>query len=167
MIEAWHSQWPEYFDFSQGTDRLEVKSASSRTRAHIFSLEQVHPPSGTNAIVASVHVKEQTNGRTLGELWDGAVDAGPDAKARLKVERVCVEALGEDLGAGREFAADWTQAVESLAFYSVTDIPRPSANTPPGVTQVRFRSDLSIAQRVDPTQVGEFHKCCLGLGTDS
>ena len=165
MIDAWHTQSVEHFDFSRGSERLEVKSSSTRSREHMFSFEQVYPPSGTSVLIASVNVEEQTNGRSLGHLWDRVIDAAPTAEARLKVERVCIQSLGQDLGAGRTFSGDWNVAVESLAFYEVTDIPRPSADCPPGVSQLRFRSDLSLADPVELAHLGEFHRCCLGLVT--
>ena len=165
MIDAWHSQSVEHFDYGRGGERLEVKSSSVRSREHVFSFEQVYPPSGASVLVASVYVEEQTNGSSLGYLWDRVVDATPSGEARLKVERVCAQSLGQDLGAGRAFAADWNLAVESLAFYQVTDIPRPSADCPPGVSQLRFRSDLSLANPVEAVNLGEFHRCCLGLVT--
>jgi len=165
MIDAWHSQSMERFDFGLGGERLEVKSSSVRSREHMFSFEQVYPPSGASVLVASVYVEEQTNGRSLGYLWDRVVDAAPGGEARLKVERVCAQSLGQDLGAGRAFAADWNLASESLAFYQVTDIPRPSADCPPGVSQLRFRSDVGLADPVEGSHLGEFHRCCLGLAT--
>ena len=165
MIEAWHSQSMEHFDFGRGDERLEVKSSSNRSREHVFSFEQVYPPSGASVLVASVYVDEQTNGRSLGYLW--VVDATPSGEARLKVERVCAQSLGQDLGVGREFSADWNLAVESLAFYRVTDIPRPPADCPPGVSQLRFRSDLNLAEPTDAVRLGEFHRCCLGRVTPS
>ena len=165
MIDAWHSRSMEHFDFSRGSERLEVKSSSKRSREHMFSFEQVYPPSGASVLIASVHVEEQTNGRSLGDLWDRVVDAAPSAEARLKVERICAEALGQDLGAGRTFSGDWNVAVESRTFYKVGDIPRPSADCPPGVSQLRFCSDLSRADPVEPADLGEFHRCCLGVGT--
>ena len=162
MIDAWHREGYERFDFSHGRERLEVKSSSSRLRDHIFSLEQVCPPSGVSVLVASVQVEEQTNGATLGELWDEVADAAPTGDARLRVERTCVEALGEDLAAGRAFSADWNLAMDSISFYSVADIPRPPCECPPGVSGVRFRSDLSAAKTIGASGLGSFHKCCLG-----
>ena len=162
MIDAWHSQSIEHFDFGQGDERLEVKSSSIRSREHMFSFEQVYPPSGVSVLVASVYVEEQTNGRSLGYLWDKVVDAAPTSEARLKVEQVCIQTLGQDLGAGRAFSADWNLAVASLTFYEVTDIPRPSADCPPGVSQLRFRSDLSLANPAEALQFGDFHCCCVG-----
>ena len=163
MVEAWHSLTTEHFDFSRGEERLEVKSSSGRSRDHAFSFEQVYPPSSVSVLVASVYVESQTNGRSLGFLWDRVVDATPSADARLKVERVCVQSLGEDIREGRAFSGDWDLAVDSLAFYRITDIPRPPSDCPPGVSQVRFRSDLSLADPVQSTPVGLFHRCCMGV----
>ena len=96
MIDAWHSQSMEHFDFSRGSERLEVKSSSMRSREHMFSFEQVYPPSGASVLIASVHVEEQTNGRSLGYLWNRVVDVAPNAEARIKIERVCAQSLGQD-----------------------------------------------------------------------
>lgn len=144
MVNAWHSNPIERFDFSSGDQRIEVKSSSTRSRDHLFSIEQVYPPSGASVLVASVHVEEQVNGTTLGELWDRASDAAADAVGRLKIERVCVESLGEDLAVGRASAFDADLAADSLAFFAVQDIPRLSPTVPMGVSQVQFRSDLSL-----------------------
>ena len=43
-----------------------MKSSSTRSRDHVFSFEQVYPPSGASVLVASVYVEDQTNGRLLG-----------------------------------------------------------------------------------------------------
>ena len=162
MIEAWHNDSMERFDFSLGSERLEVKSAATRSRERMFSFEQVYPPSGASVLIASVCVEERANGMSLGRLWDSAADAVPNAEARLKVERVCIQALGQDLSVGRTFSADWAAAVDSLAFYDVRDIPRPPFDCPPGVSQVRFRSDLSMAIPVGGANLGTFHRCCVG-----
>ena len=163
MIDAWHCQPSEHFDFSREAERLEVKSSATRSREHVFSFEQVYPPSGASVLVASVHVEAQTNGTTLGDLWDAVMDAAPSADSRLKVERVCVESLGRDLAAGRAFSGDWNLGMDSLSFYRMTDIPRPAPDCPPGVSQLRFCSDVSLAAPVEPACLGSFHRCCLGL----
>ena len=162
MVDAWHGQPGEHFDFSWGVERLEVKSSASRARDHVFSLEQVYPPSGVFVLIASVQVEEQTNGRSLGELWDAVGGAVSNGDGRLKVERICTQALGEDLSAGRAFTGDWNLAVDSLAFYRVADIPRPPRYCPPGVSQMRFRSDVTRADPVGPGDLGSFHRCCIG-----
>ena len=167
MINAWHREGYERFDFSRGRERLEVKSSSNRLRNHFFGLEQVCPPSGVSVLVASVQVEEQTNGSTLGGLWDRVADAAPSGDARLKVERICVEALGEDLSTGRAFSADWNLAMDSISFYGVTDIPRPPCDCPAGVSDVRFRSDLSAVEAIGTSGLGAFHKCCLGASPGS
>ncbi len=166
MIDAWHSNPAERFDFSRDDERLEVKSSSTRSRDHIFSFEQVYPPSAASVLIASVHVEDQTKGVTLGDLWNRVSDAAPSSDARLKIERVCAESLGEDLSAGRGSAFDWDLAVESVAFYRAADIPRPSPDCPSGVSQIQFRSDLSLADPVDPSGLppsSELHRGCLGL----
>ena len=162
MIDAWHNDPNEHFDFSHGVERLEVKSSSTRSRAHLFSLEQVYPPAGVSALVASLHVESHPNGATLGKLWDDLLEVAPSGDARMKIERVCVESLGQSLEAGRAFSGDWHLAMQSVAFYSVNDIPRLRNECPLGVSDVRFRSDLELADPVIVGKLGSFHRCCVG-----
>ena len=162
MIDAWHNDPNEHFDFSDGVERLEVKSSSTRSRAHLFSLEQVYPPTGVSALVASLHVESHPNGTTLGKLWDDLLEVAPSGDARMKIERVCVESLGHSLEAGRAFSGDWNLAMQSLTFYCVTDIPRLRNECPLGVSDVRFRSDLELADPVTAGKLGSFHRCCVG-----
>lgn len=166
MIDAWHSDPVERFDFSQRDQRIEVKSNSSRSRDHVFSFEQVYPPSGASVLIASIHVEKQVNGATLGELWNRVSDAARDADGRMKVERVCIESLGEDLAIGRASAFDSAVAADSLEFYSVNDIPRPPRAMPSGVSQVQFRSDLSLTEPVaveDIHTAANLHRNCIGI----
>ncbi|MEQ9617261.1 MAG: PD-(D/E)XK motif protein [Phycisphaerales bacterium] len=164
MIDAWHSDPVERFDFSQRDQRVEVKSNSARSRNHVFSFEQVYPPSGASVLIASVFVEDQTNGVTLAELWDRATDCARDSDGRLKIERVCAEYLGEDLATGRASAFDWDVASDSLAFFAVQDIPRPPAAMPGGVSQIQFASDLSLSEAVvlnDLDRDAALHRCCV------
>lgn len=157
MIEAWHSEIDERFDFSSGQQRIEVKSSSDRTRRHFFSLEQAYPPEGTDVLIASVFIERATNGTSLGDLWDevrGAVESAP--MLLMKIERVCLKALGNSWADARTKCFDLQLAEQSLAFYRVEGIPRITADLPQGISEVKFRSDLSLATSVD------FIKGCAG-----
>jgi hypothetical protein len=150
MIEAWHSRPSERTDFCLDRHRIEVKCSADRARRHHFSIEQLYPPSGVATLVASVQVESVAAGSTIGQLWDQAreyVAARPDL--RMKVERVCMETLGNSWEEGRRKAYDLRLAKDSLAFYDAAVIPKIPADLPRGVSEVHFRSDLSLIQPID------------------
>ncbi|HUU26884.1 MAG TPA: PD-(D/E)XK motif protein [archaeon] len=150
MLEAWHNDLSEHFDFSQRASRIEVKSTGDRIRDHYFSLEQVYPAAGVSVVIASLFVEECTNGCSLSELWDKARQAAKNnLDLRLKVDKICVETLGSDWEQARSLSYDMRLAKQSLKFYRVEDIPKVSDNLPSGVSEVRFRSDLSGVTALD------------------
>ncbi len=151
MLEAWHPETAEEADFRQATERLEVKCSGDRTRRHYFSLAQVSLPRNTVQLIASFFVEQAVGGTTLGQLWDRvrAVAAGR-TELLLKVERVCLLALGEAWQEARHLGYDAQRAAASLTFYNTEDIPKVGSDLPEGVTEVRFRSDLSFVSPIDP-----------------
>lgn len=155
MLHAWHNEAEEKFDFSLGEQRVETKCSAARERCHHFSLKQAHPSAGIRVLIASLFVEQQTNGLLLRELWDAARDlADGDTALTMKVERVCLSALGSSWDKAREKGFDEQLAKESLAFYDVADIPRVPKEQPAGVSDVHFCSDMSRAR---PTNIREYH----------
>jgi hypothetical protein len=150
MLQAWHDAADERYDFSLGPQRIEVKSSGDRTRRHHFSLEQAYPPSGTDVLVASLFVEQAANGLGLGELWGKAREiAGSNSDLRLKVERICIDALGTSWSAAMSKRYDRQLAEQSLFFFDIRSMPRVSEEQPRGITDVRFRTDLTLVRPVD------------------
>lgn len=150
MIEAWHSNPQERFDFCCDDQRIEVKSSSNRKRCHHFSFEQVYPPSDISVLIASLFVEPTTNGTTLGELWDKArVLAGSNSDLGIKIENVCINALGSTWYSALERAYDAKLAKQSLSFFDVHKIPRVSKDQPNGVSDIRFCSDVNLSTPIE------------------
>jgi hypothetical protein len=151
--ESWHTQACERYDFALGLCRLEVKTSSDRTRNHYFSFEQVYPAGGINVVIASLFVERSAAGRKLGDLWD-TIRSGVTANAelRLKIDEICLRSLGNSWSDARLLSFDDQLAGESLAFYDVQDIPRVPNNPPAGITEIRFRSDISLGRNISEAQ---------------
>ncbi len=158
LLEAWHADVAERYDFCCDDQRLEVKASSDRSRRHHFSFEQAYPPNPLTVIVASLYVEQCTQGVSLGDLWDRLrrIAAG-NLDLVLKLERVCIEALGDAWHSSLPCAYDWQLAAESLSFYSIDGIPRVPQSQPIGVDDIHFRSDLGLAQPTLPAD-------CRGTG---
>lgn len=154
LLATWHVALDERYDFSAGTQRIEVKSASGRTRAHHFSLEQLAPPAGTELLIASVCMERSGGGTTISDLLAmirKAVYANSPALMRL--EMVVGATLGEFFKQALQEGFDFELATESLQFYDSTTVPRPSGPLPPGVSQVRFVADLSSIPNLESREL--------------
>jgi hypothetical protein len=150
LVKAWHLAPDDRYDFSAGNHRIEVKSAQGRVRHHHFSLEQLQPPSGTTVLIASMFIERAGAGVSLTELIDevrNKVAGSPDLL--LHVDRVVGVALGDSWRVALEERFDRQLAEASLRFYEPSAIPSVNPDLPHGVSEVRFKADLSASATAD------------------
>lgn len=154
LLDAWHTLPDDIYDFSSGTQRIEVKSASEHVRRHHFTLEQLNPPAGTIALIASLFVNRSGAGLSLGDLLNRVRDkvAGTTDLAFI-LERVVAGTLGHNWEYGLEERFDYETARQSLAFYDASNVPSVDPKLREGVSHVRFQSDLS---RSEPVKLAEY-----------
>lgn len=144
LAAAWHGEPEEQYDFSLSQHRIEVKSAAGGERRHYFTLEQLHPPAGTTALIASLFVEGSGGGISIAELMDRArwrVASDPDLQ--LRIDQLVAASLGQNWRNGLEQRFDWQRAQESLMFFEAHSVPSLTSDVPPGVSDVRFRSELA------------------------
>jgi hypothetical protein len=133
------------FDFSDGDVRLDVKATGSRNRVHTFSYDQCNPPAGTLAIIASLFIERTANGMTLRSLLtevEGRVSTQADLV--FKLHEVTVGTLGSSLNESLNQRFDRRLADSSLRFFDLRDVPAIRGPLPVGVSDVHFRSDISL-----------------------
>jgi hypothetical protein len=149
LVECWHSEAAERYDFGVESYRLEVKTSGDRSRKHYFSFAQVYPPTELLVAVASLFTERATGGVSVRQLWDQAREAvGNSLSLRLKIDQVCIQSLGGAWEEALSVAFDPRVASQTLGFYDVRDIPRVARLNPDGVSDIRFRSDLSLTQTI-------------------
>jgi len=146
LIDAWHSEPTDLFDFSSGVERVEVKSSSDR-RAHHFRLEQLAQPEGTRLVVASFIVRSAGAGTSIGDLVERLSHRpGMDGTRLEKVAKNTAETLGADWrsGVSQRFDEEWAR--DNLLFFDARAIPKVPGPIPPEVENVRFVVDCSSLQ---------------------
>ncbi len=150
VLAAWHTNPEDLYDFSAGNQKIEVKSTTGRARQHHFRLEQLHPPEGTTLLVASILVERTGAGASVIDLAQkirSRLDNRPELL--MHIDRL----IGLTLGESWRYAVEDNFSVEaaetSLAFFEPSVIPSVSLNSPVGVSEVRFRSDLTTAPAAD------------------
>lgn len=152
LVSAWHAEVDDLYDFSLGTERVEVKSSGDKTRCHHFRLEQVDSPPCVHVLVASMLVDRAARGLSLGSLWDRCrthVEARPELQ--IKVDAICFRSLGKHWQRWREISFDHGRSVASLSFFDANEVPKPATPVPAGVSDIRFVADLSALEKVDLT----------------
>lgn len=157
LLDAWHLAPDDLYDFSDGIQRIEVKSAAGQSRVHHFSLAQLHPPIGTQLVVASVMVSRVSKGCTIADLMEELVSQVRTSSDRvLRIYRVVASTLGSNWMQASLEAFDLHQARRSLAFFDQREIPTVPADLPDGVNDVRFRSDLSGSQALSSDELTNY-----------
>lgn len=148
---AWHSDPSALFDFTAGTKRVEVKSAVGGIRQHHFSLQQLTPPRGIDAVVASFLLDESGSGLSIAALWDDVAyrrELTADVKNRLL--HVLTLGLGRDWRRANRIAFNPDTALRDLRLYDAAAIPKVSPSIPVEVSKVHFCSELTDVTAISP-----------------
>ena len=151
LLNAWHAESRGAYDFNSGPERLEVKSTSQRIRKHTFSHRQLQPPTGTRVVIASVFVESSGGGPTISTLVERIRRRVAKPQLFTRLDHVVASTLGANWRAGVEATFDSELASESLRFYKAEAVPSLPSDIPPGVSDIRYVSDLSQT----PILVGE------------
>jgi hypothetical protein len=154
LLDGWHADPLDRFDFTFENSCLEVKTSASRQRCHDFSFEQCTPPVQTSAILASMFVETAGGGLSL-EALVARLQARFSARPEfiVKLHAVVADALGSGLPQGLSHRFDEQLALSSLAFYDLSLIPAVRGPLPPGVTAVRFRSEIGSLEAMTSGEV--------------
>lgn len=152
LIKAWHESPTAKYDFTMGRDKVEVKSTSSETRIHHFSLDQLCPSTHSRVVVASAIVRESAqskDGLSVRDLYDKICNRVNSVDARIHMMKVIAETIGTEMHRLNEICFDYVEACDSLRYYDSNDVPRVDKDgIHPGVTGVGFNSDLSGVQDI-------------------
>ena len=143
LLYAWHSEPSDAYDFNNGPERLEIKSTGERARKHTFSHRQLKPPAGTRVTIVSVFVESSGGGPTIPTLVERIRRRVACPRALRRLDYVVASTLGTEWRASVEAAFDSELASESMRFYAVETVPSLSSDIPPGVSDIRYVSDLS------------------------
>lgn len=152
LLNYWHNNPEEKFDFNSGEEKIEVKSNSNFERIHTFSSEQLNPPVGSQVLIASVFVRHNSAGTDIGQLIDHIITKiQNDTQLTEKLNRIVCATLGNTLEQSIKLKFDYKIAQDSLLYYKNQDISKiEEINIPNEVSDVKYKSDLS---KITPVNV--------------
>jgi hypothetical protein len=153
LLRCWHTKPEERYDFAESYQRVEVKTAAGRVRAHRFSHEQLRPPTGTLAMIVSILIDRSAGGQNIYDLIDDIRKRVSDADLLIRLDSMVADTLGNDWRAAHEERFDHQFACESCRFLDARTVPSVAGNIPPEVTDVHFRVDLSAHPLALPVEL--------------
>ena len=154
-IPFWHSEVTRRFDFSCGRNRLEVKTTTGPERIHHFSHRQIYAIEDEEILIASFIAREDDSGLSLRQLIRDCRNALLGTPDYLKLEKA-VRQAGMEHSSETGPLFDAAEAEASLAWFRSTEVPHFQVPEPAGVSETRYKVDLSIAPRVAATELDEW-----------
>lgn len=157
LINYWHNLPEEKFDFNAGTERIEVKSSSNFERKHIFSAEQLNPPSDTQVLIASIFLKQHISGSSILYLIDKISEKiDYEFETIEKLNTIVFRTLGSSLEHSIGVKFDYDIAQQSLRFYRHQDIDKiEEVHIPNNVSEVKYKSDLTSIKAIELNKLKE------------
>ncbi|WP_316851596.1 PD-(D/E)XK motif protein [Pedobacter agri] len=149
LIDYWHQNADEKYDFNAGDHKVEVKSFSGLYRTHYFSAEQLDPPAAEQVLIASVYMRPSNLGANIFDLCERITKAEHLSAALVdKVYMMITSTLGNELAHAAEVRYDQEAARSGLAYYQANQVPRISlVSLPAALSEVRFKADLTGCQQ--------------------
>ncbi len=145
LINSWHTNSHDTFDFNDGIDKLEVKSTLSSKRVHIVSNNQLYPSSNSKLLFCSIMLQESGLGTTIFDLIKMIESLlNNDFKSINKLHNIVFSTLGNSLEKSSETFFDFNYAKDNLKFFYFEEIPRIDLNyIPKQISDLKFKCDFS------------------------
>lgn len=145
LVQGWHVDPLDRFDFALEGVRLEVKTTQSDARVHEFDGGQITGVESLKIGVVSIVTTRTDAGTSLWDLVEELDDELRDRpEMRIKVHRVVSETIGLDwVVEATMFAWDRDYALETARLIELLELPEIDFSTQPRVVGVRARIDCS------------------------
>lgn len=149
----WHTDPYKRFDFSSAHRRIEVKTTVGDARVHSFAHRQLFTTGGEQVAIASLLLRENTNGLSLKTLIEeGRNELSSEPAQLAKLEAAARGARMSDLKEpGPSF--DEVDASNNLAWFWAHEAPRFTQSEPPGVSETRYKVDLSFTRQIASSEL--------------
>jgi hypothetical protein len=147
MVDAWHAQVDDRFDYAAEGSRLEVKTTTRAARVHHFGLVQLLPVDGAEQHVVSIMTTEAQPGTSVGDLVAELSGRLP-VPQQLKLLEQVAAILGPDWPETATRSFDRESGVGTFAVLAASDVPRVEPG-PPAVLEVSLTVDLTGTPHVD------------------
>ncbi len=148
LVEAWHPETTDTFDFFLKNQALEIKTTSSNDRKHQFSYEQLNTRN-KKIIIASIMIRKSRAGKNLLNLKNLIIKKLKKKVNKEKVQKMYDIMTGlkskkelEDISFNYEYSRD------NLNFYDAINVPRIKELPMNGVKSIKYESNLNSSKEI-------------------
>lgn len=152
MINCWHDDKNDRYDFKSKSNFIEVKSTLSDERKHVFSLSQTKLKINEIVLIASLMLEKDENGISVEDLIS---EINKELKNNIDLKEELIfqvrSTLGSKWNESRKVCFAKESAKLNLKFYDLKDIPKldHSVEKIKGVSQVKFTSNLDVCKEIN------------------
>ena len=142
MVEAWHNETTDRFDFNDSNVKIEVKSTKKEKRVHFFKASQLN--SDNPLYIASFMVIPSGIGKTVLALKDEIEKKLNKTENKTKLNEIVLKTLGVNYLSSNEYVFDYNSIIQTLRFYDLKDISViEESNIPSSYSNLSFDVDFS------------------------
>lgn len=165
-IDAWRTNTFERFDFSAPQFTIEIKSAMGPTRAHEFGIEQLAIPLCGRAFIVSMLLQTTNGGTGILELVSNIESSLPSMPVlKNKLWTNVIHDLGSDFSSGLDKRFDISFAERHCLVLNAEDIPRPTIDPDPRISNIRFIANLTdVSSSLTDASIGGLREFLTGSG---
>ena len=133
MVEAWHNETTDRFDFNDSNVKIEVKSTKKEKRVHFFKASQLN--SDNPLYIASFMVLA---------LKDEIEKKLNKIENKTKLNEIVLKTLGVNYLSSNEYVFDYNSIIQTLRFYDLKNISViEESNIPSSYSNLSFDVDFS------------------------
>jgi len=159
LIQAWHSENNDLFDFFLNNIALEIKTTTKNDRKHTFKFEQLNSTSTNKIIIGSIMLKKSRIGVSLLDLKNKILKKINNLEFSQKIKEIYALTIAnksqKDLDNEKY---DYQYAVDNISFYDSQNVPRIKEAPMYGVKNIKFESDLNGVKAITDFSNYEFLK---------
>jgi hypothetical protein len=153
----WHTELRKLFDFSCENKHVEVKTTLNTERTHHFSHKQIFGLSNEEIIIVSILLRLDGEGLSLRELIERGRTALKGSPNYIKLEHAVVHSgMVDNSVDGPKYS--FALALMGIKFFNAIDVPHFGTPEPFGVSETRYKVDLSITKNLGPNEFGRWLK---------
>lgn len=149
IINAWHPENEETFDFYMGNEGIEIKTTSQGNRKHHFSYEQLSS-NNNKIIIASIMLRASNSGFSVKDLKEKILKNLKDQtcidKLNYLYDIITINSTDEEIEKAK-YDLNW--ALNNISFFDQKNVPKINETLQQGVSDVKFISDLTNAKNIE------------------
>ena len=156
LVEAWHPDTNDTFDFFIRNQALEIKTTTSNDRKHHFSYEQLNSTNNM-IVVGSVMLRKSRSGVSLLELKNDIIKKINKKHLKEKLQEIYDIMTGLKTQTELDNAKYICEyAEDNIKFFDSKKVPRIKETPMHGIKNIKFESNLNGVESINDFSNYEF-----------